>query len=201
MSETTAVKMGRPREFDEDFALEAAMRLFWERGYEGTSLHDLTEVMGVNRASLYATFGDKESLFLKALARYGDGPTSYLKFALKEPTAVQVIESIFRGSVNVLGDPTNPRGCLSTQGALATGPAAASVKQALIDWRKAGEAQLQERLKRAKVEGDLPATTNIADLTRFVSTIWYGLGVLAANGDSKVEMKRVTDLALKMLPI
>ncbi len=201
MSETTAVRMGRPREFSEDSALEAAMRLFWERGYEGTSLNDLTEAMGINRGSLYSTFGDKESLFLKALARYGEGPTSYLKFALEEPTAVRVIESIFRGSVNVLGDPKNPRGCLSTQGALATGPAAASVKQALIDWRKAGEAQLLERLKRAKAEGDLPATTNISDLTRFVSTIWYGLGVLAANGNSKTEMKRVTDLALKMLPI
>ncbi len=201
MSKTTAVKIGRPREFNEDSALEAAMRLFWERGYEGTSLNDLTEAMGVNRGSLYATFGDKESLFLKALARYADGPTSYLKFALKEPTAVRVIESIFRGSVNVLGDPANPRGCLSTQGALATGPAAASVKEALIDWRKAGEAQLLERLKLAKAEGDLPATANISDLTRFVSTIWYGLGVLAANGDSKAEMKRVTDLALKMLPI
>ncbi len=153
------------------------------------------------RGSLYSAFGDKESLFLKALARYGEGPTSYLKLALNEPTAVRVIESIFRGSVNLLGDPKNPRGCLSTQGALATGPAPAAVMQALIDWRKAVEAELQARFKQAKAEGELPETTNISDLRRFVSTIWFGLGVLAANGDSKAEMKRVTDLALKMLPI
>ncbi len=201
MSETTAVKTGRPREFSEDAALEAAMRLFWERGYEGTSLSDLTEVMGVNRASLYAIFGDKEVLFLKALARYREGPISYLKLALKEPTAVRVIENLFKGSVNLLGDPRNPRGCLSTQGALATGPGAASVKKALRDWRKADEAALLARFRRAKKEGDLPKTANISDLTRFVCAIWYGLGVLAANGDSKAEMKRVTDLALKMLPI
>ena len=201
MTEPPAVKMGRPRCFCEETALEAAMRVFWERGYEGASLNDLTEAMGINRASLYSTFGDKEALFLKALARYGDGPASYLRVALKEPTARDVIEALFKGVVNLLGDPKNPRGCLSTQGALATGLGATPVKQALIDWRKAAETELITRFKRAKAEGDLPETTNGSDLARFVCTVLYGLGVLAANGDSKAEMKRVTDIALKMLPI
>src|SRR6202044_3218087 len=116
MAKPSSGKMGRPRCFCEETALEAAMRLFWERGYEGTSLSDLTEAMAINRASLYATFGDKEALFHRALARYEDGPASYWKIALKELTAADVIKSLFKGSVNLLGDPRNPRGDLITQG-------------------------------------------------------------------------------------
>jgi len=201
MTKPPAGKMGRPRRFCEETALEAAMRLFWERGYEGASLSDLTEAMAMNRASLYATFGDKEALFLKVLARYEDGPASYLKIALKEPTASEVIKSLFTGSVNLLGDPRNPRGDLITQGALATGVGAANVKQALIDRRKSGEAEVLKRFKRAKSEGDLPQTTNVQDLAGFVCTVLYGLRVLAANGDSKADLKRVADMAYKMLPI
>jgi AcrR family transcriptional regulator len=196
----SAGKMGRPRCFCEEAALEAAMRLFWERGYEGTSLSDLTKAMAMNRASLYATFGDKEALFLKALARYEDGPASYWNIALKEATALDVIKSLFMGSVNLLGDPRNPRGDLLTQGALATGVGSMPVKQALIDRRKSGEAELLTRFKRAKAEGDLPQTANVHDLAGYVCTILYGLRVLAANGDSKAGLKRVADIALKMLP-
>ena len=84
--------------------------------------------MGINRASLYSTFGDKESLFRQALARYGEGPAAYLKVALKEPTARGVVEELLKGVVNLLGNPENPRGCLSTQGALATGLGAQPIK-------------------------------------------------------------------------
>lgn len=201
MAKPSAGKMGRPRSFCEETALEAAMRLFWERGYEGASLSDLTEAMAMNRASLYATFGDKEALFIRVLARYEDGPASFLKIALKEPTAAGVIQSLFTGSVNLLGDPRNPRGDLLTQGALATGVGAALVKQALIDRRKSGEAELLRRFKRAKTDGDLPQTANVHALAGYVCTILYGLRVLAANGDSKTQLKRVSDMALKMLPI
>jgi AcrR family transcriptional regulator len=201
MTKPSPCKMGRPRRFCEEAALEAAMRLFWERGYEGASLSDLTEAMAMNRASLYATFGDKEALFLRALARYEDGPASYWKMALKEPTAADVIKSLFKGSVNLLGDPRNPRGDLLTQGALATGLGSVPVKQVLIDRRKSGEAELLRRFKRAKTEGDLPQTANVHDLAGYVCTILYGLRVLAANGDGKAELKRVADMALKMLPI
>jgi AcrR family transcriptional regulator len=193
-------KTGRPRRFCEETALEAAMRLFWERGYEGASLSDLTEAMAMNRASLYATFGDKEALFLRALARYEEGPASYWKIALEEATAADVIKILFTGSVNLLGDPRNPRGDLITQGALATGVGSMPIKQALIDRRKSGEAELLTRFKRAKAEGDLPQTANVHDLAGYVCTILYGLRVLAANGDSKAGLKRVADMALKMLP-
>jgi AcrR family transcriptional regulator len=202
MAETTIApaKLGRPRAFSEEAALEAAMRVFWEKGYEGASLSDLTEAMGINRPSLYATFGDKEALFLRAIEQYANGPARYLGAALQEPTAYAVIEALLRGSVKLLADPGNPRGCLSVQGAIACSTAAEPIRQALIAWRKKGEAEILKRLKRARAEGDLPAEFDPHDLARYVATVLNGLGIQAANGATKAEMTRVVEMALRTLP-
>src|SRR5438093_7941762 len=110
---------GRPRAFDCDQALDRALQLFWQKGYEGTSLSDLTEAMGINRPSLYAAFGNKEALFRKALDRYAHGPASYVREALNEPTARAVVERLLRATADALRDPRTPPGCLAVQGALA----------------------------------------------------------------------------------
>ena len=196
-----AAKPGRPRCFCEDVALEAAMRVFWEKGYEGASLTDLTEAMGINRPSLYAAFGDKKSLFLKAMARYAEGPASYIETALAEPTARRVIESLLRGSAKLMGDPGSPRGCLSVQGALASGADAEPVKNALIAWRKAAETRIKNRLKRAQTEGDLSKDVDAADLARYVAVVANGLSVQAANGASRAEISRVAEIAIRSFPI
>jgi AcrR family transcriptional regulator len=202
MAETTltSAKLGRPRAFSEEAALEAAMRVFWEKGYEGASLTDLTEAMGISRPSLYATFGDKEALFLRAIEQYANGPAHYLRAALQEPTAYAVIEALLRGAVKLLADPGNPRGCLSVQGGLACSTAAEPIKEALIAWRKKGEAEILKRLKRARTEGDLPAELDPHDLARYIATVLNGLGIQAANGATKTEMTRVVDMALRTLP-
>src|SRR5215472_8620817 len=108
-------KMGRPREFDEPAALEAAMRVFWEKGYEGTSLDDLTAAMGINRSSLYSSFGDKEALFGRVMAHYGEGPMSFMHEALELPSARGVIEALVLGMVEFLSNLKHPRGSLSLQ--------------------------------------------------------------------------------------
>jgi AcrR family transcriptional regulator len=200
MSTHTAAKMGRPRGFTEDAALDAAMRVFWEKGYEGATLADLTEAMGINRSSLYASFGDKEALFRIAIARYAEGPAAYLKRALQEPTVRAVVEALLRGALELLTDPSHPRGCLSVQGALACGSDAEPVKQAMIESRKRGEFELQKRLQRARTEGDLTKDVNPGDLARYISTVLTGLGVQAANGSTRPEMTRVVDLALRSMP-
>jgi AcrR family transcriptional regulator len=200
-TETAAVKMGRPRRFCEETALDAAMRVFWEKSYEGTSITDLTEAMGINRPSLYAAFGDKQQLFFKAMGRYVEGPAAYLGAALAEPTARGVIEALLRGSLKMLSDPRNPRGCMSIQSALACGTDSESVKNALLEWRKQGEAAVRKRMKRAQAEGDLPKDVNTDDLTRYVAMLLNGLGVQAANGASKAEMTRVVEMALRTLPL
>src|SRR6202163_2274511 len=106
---------GRPRSFDVDKALEAATLVFWRKGYEGTSLSDLTRAMGINRPSLYAAFGDKETLFRKALDRYVEGPGAYVREALKQPTARAVTQQLLRGAADLLTDPHHPSGCLMVQ--------------------------------------------------------------------------------------
>lgn len=199
--EKADVKLGRPRCFCEEAALDAAMRVFWEKGYEGASLSDLTEAMGINRPSLYAVFGNKEELFRRAMVRYADGPAAYIREALMEPTARAVVEALLKGSVRLLGDPHNPRGCFSVRGALAGGSEADAVRDALTQWRRHGEAEIQKRLKRAQTEGDLAKDVDAGDLTRYLTTILNGLGIQAANGASKAELTRVAEMALRSLPV
>jgi AcrR family transcriptional regulator len=192
--------MGRPRGFAKNAALEAAMRVFWEKGYEGATLADLTEAMGINRSSMYATFGDKAALFRLAMARYAEGPAAYVQEALKQPTVRAVVEALLRGALELLTDPSHPRGCLSVQGALACGSDAEPMKQAMIEWRKQGETDIQKRLQRARREGDLAKAVDPGDLARYISTVLTGLGVQAANGSSRAEMTRLVEMVLRSMP-
>jgi AcrR family transcriptional regulator len=193
--------MGRPREFDETAALDAAVRVFWEKGFEGASMDDLTRAMGINRSSLYSSFGDKEALFLKALARYKEGPMAFFGSALAQPTVRGVVQALLRGTVQFLADSTHPKGCLSLQGGLTCGTGAEGIQQSMVDWRNGGLAQLQKRMQRASTEGDLPKQVNPKDLARYVFIVMNGLGVQAVNGATASEMTRAVHLALKTLPL
>src|SRR5438270_921931 len=104
--------MPRPRSFDLDVAADQALQLFWTKGYEGTTLDDLTAAMGINRPSLYAAFGGKEQLFRRALARYVAGPAARLGAALAAESAREVAFRILRFYADAAGDPDRPRGCL-----------------------------------------------------------------------------------------
>ncbi len=193
--------MGRPRSFSENAALNAAMRVFWEKGYEGTSLDDLTQAMGINRSSLYATFGDKETLFGLVMDRYAAGPLAFLSRSLKQPTARAVVEALLGATVKFLADANHPRGCLTLQGGLACGAGRETVKQALIDWRKTGLAHIEKRMRQAQDEGDLPQDVDPKDFARYVSIVMNGLGVQAANGATRTEMNRAVNLALRSMPL
>lgn len=176
------------------------MKVFWSKGYEGTSLSDLTKAMGINRPSIYAAFGDKEALFRKALDRYASGPAAYIYEALSQPTARAVVERLLEGTANMATDPRNPRGCLLEQSGLACGAGATPIQQELIFQRNAGEKALRQRLKRAKAEGDLPQDANPADLARYIVTVVRGIGVQAAGGASRGELRRVIQTALRAWP-
>lgn len=191
---------GRPRSFDLDKALDAAMQVFWRKGYEGASLSDLTQSIGINRPSLYAAFGDKETLFRKALDRYAEGPGAYVREALKQPTARAVTQQLLRGAADLLTDPHHPSGCLMVQAALVCGKAAECIRQELVSRRSAGEAALRRRFKRAKAEGDLPADSNPSDLARYIVTISQGMAVQAASGASREELERVVGTAMRAWP-
>ena len=191
---------GRPREFDVDQALDRALRVFWRRGYEGATLPDLTEAMGINRPSLYAAFGSKEELFRKALDRYAEGPAACVRQALNEPTARAVAERLLDGAIDLVTDRRNPRGCLMVQGALACGETAESVRRELVARRVAGEVAVRQRFERARADGDLPAEADPADLARYVVTVMRGMAVQAAGGASREDLRRVAAMALRAWP-
>lgn len=196
----TQSKTGRPRGFSEEEALEAAMRVFWAKGYEGASIDDLTSAMDINRSSLYTIFGDKAALFHRAVQRYKDGPVSFVWDCLQEPTARRSVEVLLCRAVNVLGDPNNPRGCLSVQGALAVGSAAEPLKEAMVAFRKTGEAALTKRFAEAQEAGEISKKIDPADLARYALTLLTGLAVQGANGATKAELDAIVNLALQSLP-
>ena len=193
-------KIGRPRVFDPDVALERAMHVFWAKGYEGASLSDLTRAMCINRPSLYAAFGNKEQLFRKVLDRYVEGPFAYFQKALAAPRARNVVEQILSGAASMADNPQIPAGCLLVQGALACGDAASSMRQEVTALRAAGEGALRRRLVRAKREGDLPGNADPADLARYVMTVLQGMAVQGAGGASRNQQRRVAQMALRAWP-
>ena len=192
---------GRPREFDVDAALDRAVEVFWRHGYEGASLRDLTEAMGINRPSLYAAFGSKEELFRRAVARYTDVDMAYARQALEQPTAFQVAEALLRRQVDALTQPGRPAGCLSIQGGVSSGPASPGIAEFLAASRLAGEAVLKERFARAVKDGDLPEHTDPAALARFLHVVQEGQAVHAAAGVGRSLLEQSAALALRALPV
>ena len=193
-------RRGRPRSFDKEGALDAALRVFWKKGYDGASLSDLTEAMGINRPSLYAAFGDKEALFRQVLERYEHGPMAYVSEALLQPSARHAVQLMLKGTVAVLTRPHAPHGCLLVQGALACGEESNAMREELATRRAAGEIALRKRLKRAKDEGELPESVNPADLARFYMAILHGMSVQAAGGATRTALEGVAETALRAWP-
>jgi AcrR family transcriptional regulator len=194
------VTSGRPRGFDIDEALNSALRVFWEKGYEGASLLDLTQAMGINRPSLYAAFGNKESLFHQAVERYVEKNACHVRAALGEPTARGAVERLLRESIALITDSKNPKGCFLVQSALACGDAAEPIRKAMAGRRAVGEAALRERFRRAIQDGDLPADTDAADLARFVTVVAHGIAVQAAGGTSREKLRRAAAIAMRAWP-
>ncbi|WP_055611841.1 TetR/AcrR family transcriptional regulator [Streptomyces phaeochromogenes] len=192
--------IGRPRGFDADAALEQAMRVFWEQGYEGAGLTDLTNAMGITRTSMYAAFGNKEDLFRKALERYTEGPASYGARAMREPTARQVATAFLAGSVRATTSPGCPAGCLGVQGSLAAGDAGRSARDALVVWRNEHVALLRDRFQQAVDEGDLSRDADPGALARYLMTVANGIAVQAAGGTTRDELQLVADMALRSWP-
>jgi AcrR family transcriptional regulator len=192
--------MGRPREFDVDKALGSALQLFWRKGYEGASMSELTDVMGITRPSLYAAFGNKEDLFRKALDLYERHYMSFAKDSLQEPKVKAAMERLLKGYADVLTDPVHPPGCLGVNGALACSEAGTPIREELIARRALNEELVRARLERARSEGDLPTEENAADWARYVMSVGLGMAVKASSGASREELHRVVDFALRGWP-
>ncbi|WP_431036697.1 TetR/AcrR family transcriptional regulator [Streptomyces sp. P6-2-1] len=204
MSSTTTVsdgagRRGRPRAFDRERALGIAVRLFWERGYEATSVADLTAAMGIKPPSLYAAFGGKRALFTEALARYGEGPGAFSGRALaEEPTARAAVARLLREAAVEYAAPGRPAGCMVITAATncSTSEVVADLRARRLATRSAVEARIAAGVRA----GELPAGTDTAALAAYVATVLQGLSQQARDGATAAELGAVAELALAVWP-
>jgi len=195
---------GRPRSFDRKTALERAMRVFWEKGYAGASMADLTSAMGINSPSLYAAFGCKEALFREAVALYrileGDPIWQAVPTA---PTAREAIETVLRTTARQFSRPDKPRGCLVALGLVhADGHGDGETDQQRLDRElRALRAQnvdlLRSRLERAVDEGELPGDADIRAIASFYATLQQGMSLQARDGASRESLLAVVACAMR----
>ncbi|MDR8410281.1 TetR/AcrR family transcriptional regulator [Nonomuraea sp. 3-1Str] len=193
---------GRPRAFDRDAALAAATLLFWRRGYEATSMGDLTEAMGIRPGSLYAAFGDKKALFKEAVAAYGRSPVgAFMGVALEEePTARGAFARILREAAQIYPDPSHPAGCLTICAATNVTVQDEEVGAFLRDLRNANLVTFEARLRAARDEGELPADADPKALAAYFAAIIQGMSQRSRDGATAAELAATADLALAAWP-
>jgi AcrR family transcriptional regulator len=183
-------KRGRPRAFDRDEALRAAMKVFWEKGYEGASLEELQSAMGaISPPSFYAAFGSKERLFFEAVELYvetvGSRPIQALESA---STARAGIEAMLREAIDIYCDPNTPNGCLVILSAINSAPANKSVQDHMRAYRNRTPGLIRKRLERGVVEGDVPKGADLEPLVSLYASLVHGLPMRARDGASRDEL-------------
>jgi len=190
---------GRPRSFDRDAALDSAMEVFWEKGFEAASLSDLTKAMGINPPSLYATFGDKEKLFLEAIERYRGNQGEACPYAA-EPTARCAIEKLLTDLAIEFTDTGHPRGCMMVMAATTSSGTSAAFQQALARQRDEGKAHLKARIQQGIKDGDVAPDTDAGALANFCQAIIAGMSLQARDGASRKTLLGMVETAMRAWP-
>lgn len=192
---------GRPRGFDREAALEKAVQFFWEQGYEGTSIADLTAAMGITAPSLYSAFGSKEELYREALVLYREGPGAAMTRALKEEsTAFAALSRLLRESASDFSSPGQPRGCMISTAVLGCAPENRDAAKLVAELRSRALAALKRRLDEAVKTGELPRETDTSALARFYGAIVQGLSVQARDRASKAALNGIVEYAIRAWP-
>lgn len=194
--------MGRTREFDVEKALDTASELFWSKGYDRTSLNDLTEAIGIAPPSFYAAFGSKEKLFQKLVDRYQSGHLGFFAEALNQETPRAVAEGVLYGLANAYTSRPHPPGCLALNGSLpCAGDASDAVRHDLAERRKATRLELRKQFRRFQSSGALPADADPDALARYIVTVAWGMAVEAQSGASRSDLHRTVKQALASWPV
>lgn len=192
-------RRGRPRSFDRATALEKALLAFWERGYEATSVSDLTRVMDIGAPSLYAAFGDKQSLFAEVVREYGVRYGSFPERALaEEPTARAAVARMLREAAAEYTDPAHPHGCLVVHAA--TNCSTPEVEESLRGRRNANIAAIRSRIEADIASGVLPPRTDAATLARHAGAMIQGMSQQARDGASREELEALAEIAMANWP-
>ncbi|MGV0643161.1 TetR/AcrR family transcriptional regulator [Mycolicibacterium sp. XJ2546] len=188
---------GRPRTFDRTETLERAMEVFWQRGYEGASMSDLTAAMGINSPSLYAAFGSKEELFREAVAHYDEtlGATAAAELR-DQPTAREAIAAVLRHHAVVFCDPDTPRGCMIVLAATTCTERSRSIHEHLSVLRIATEDAFRTRVERGIVDGDVPAAADASTVAAFYNTVNHGMAIQARDGADRAKLCAIAEAAI-----
>jgi AcrR family transcriptional regulator len=188
---------GRPRAFDRTRALHRAMEVFWQRGYDGASMSDLTSAMGINSPSLYAAFGCKEQLFREAVAHYNETEGAAAATALRELlTARDAIAEVLRHNVDAFTDPDKPRGCMIVLAVTTSTDRSQPVHDHLAEWRLAAEEDFRHRIERGIADGDVPASANAATIAAFYNAVNHGMALQARDGADRAKLSAVAEAAI-----
>ena len=192
---------GRPRAYEPDKALARAMEAFWEGGYSGTSLDTLAERMGMNRPSLYAAFGDKEQLYLKALERYSDGSRAFIKAAFEaEQPLSKALMQVYTAAIDVyVAGENGQRGCFSTVTAATAAATNPVVREAFAQGLKRLDGAFDARFRKAVSDGDLPTSADTKMLGRLATAIIQTLALRARSGEAKASLIATAKSAVEML--
>jgi len=196
------VTLGRPRQFDRDDALHAALRVFWERGYHDASISALTAAMGIGAPSLYAAFGSKAKLFIEATDLYliedAGEPTRLLETG---PSARASIEAMLRSNADLFTRTDDPTGCLLTR-AVSTCPGDDPELQEYLD--RSVEQRIRDvelRLARGAADGEaLPCDGDVRSLAEYFDAVVEGMAVRSIEGASRRSLQRIVDIAMRIWP-
>ena len=191
---------GRPREFDVDDALAAALRVFWRNGYEAASMTELTAAMGITKPSLYAAFGNKEALFHKALDLYEREKLAYMMSALDAPTARGVAERLLRGTLEMQMSTCDPKGCLSVISIAACGAEAEGIKAEVVKRRASSEDALIRRFAAAQAAGELPDGLEPSALARYLFAIMQGIALQGGSGATCADLCQLVETSMTVWP-
>lgn len=193
---------GRPRAFDRAQALHSALKIFWKQGYEPASVAELCKAMEINPPSLYATFGNKASLFLEALRHYEhtywDAPAKHF---LGEPDVYTAVANFFRESAQILLSPETPCGCMVVLAAINISENEKEIIESVRELRLATKKMFADRLRQAIQDGQIPPDTDVPALAGALNTLLEGLSIQARDGLFQSELKAIAAHAVRMLPL
>jgi AcrR family transcriptional regulator len=195
------MRTGRPRSFDRDEALDRAVAVFSEHGYDATPISLLTKALGIGAPSLYAAFGDKRALFLEALDRYMRTYGAFTERALAaEPNARDAVERLLREAAAAYTRPERPRGCLLITAATNCSPQSADIAARLRELRAHGTRALEDKIAAAARTGELPARTDAHALATFYAAVLQGMSAQARDGAARTDLEQIAEAALQAWP-